>query len=248
MASAANLTKARAILPRSLPRLAELLAEVRRRNRNKFDRMYPDTGRFRRELYPKHMQVVRATGLANQVAFIAGNKCGKSELGCYCVSAWATGRYPAWWDGRRFAGPTTIWIAGEKNSVVRDSLQYKLLGPLSDLGTGLIPGDAIARATRKSGLADAIDTLTIKHVSGGFSSIRFKSYEEGRKSFQATDVDVLMLDEEPPQDIWVEGLMRTMVKQGLALLTFTPLSGWSDVVEEFLGIEGAGSLPLPATD
>jgi phage terminase large subunit-like protein len=157
-------------------------------------------------------------------------------------------RYPAWWDGRRFAGPTTIWIAGEKNSVVRDSLQYKLLGPLSDLGTGLIPGDAIARATRKSGLADAIDTLTIKHVSGGFSSIRFKSYEEGRKSFQATDVDVLMLDEEPPQDIWVEGLMRTMVKQGLALLTFTPLSGWSDVVEEFLGIEGAGSLPLPATD
>jgi phage terminase large subunit-like protein len=56
------------------------------------------------------------------------------------------------------------------------------------------------------------------------------------------------LGQEPPQDIWVEGLMRTMVKQGLALLTFTPLSGWSDVVEEFLGIEGAGSLPLPAAD
>jgi phage terminase large subunit-like protein len=166
-------------------------------------------------------------------------------LGCYCVSAWLTGRYPHWWNGRRFPHATTIWIAGEKNSVVRDSLQLKLLGPLSDLGTGLIPGDSIARATRKSGLADAIDTLSIRHTSGGLSSVRFKSYEEGRKSFQATDVDVLMLDEEPPGDIWVEGLMRTMVKQGLALLTFTPLSGWSEVVEEFLGIEGAGSLPLP---
>jgi phage terminase large subunit-like protein len=235
MASAANLTKARATLPRSLPRLAELLAEVRRRNRNKFDRMYPDEGRFRRALYPKHMQVIRATATHNQVAFIAGNRVGKSELGCYCLAAWLTGRYPHWWDGRRFDRPTTIWACGEKNALVRDSLQLKLLGPLSAMGTGLIPGDAITRATRKSGLSDAIDTLTVRHVSGGASTLRFRSYEEGREAFQAADLDICVFDEEPSSEIFVEAMLLTMVRQGLGLLLFTPLSGYSEVVEQFLG-------------
>src|SRR3954452_519760 len=215
----------------SIPALAHQLAEIRRRARNKIDRMFPDEGPYRRELYPKHLEVIRATASYNQVAFIAANKIGKSELGCYCLSIWLTGRYPHWWNGRRFPKPVTIWAVGEKNSVVRDSLQLKLLGPLSELGTGLIPGDAIVRATRKSGLADAIDTLHVRHVSGGLSSLRFKSYEEGRKAFQATDLDVLLFDEEPDVSLYCEGLLRTMVRQGLALCTFTPLQGWSDLVE-----------------
>lgn len=235
MASSANLARARSVLPRRVPGLAELLAEKRRRDRNKFDRMYPDTGKYRRELYPKHMDVIAATATHNQVAFIAGNRVGKSELGCYCVSAWLTGRYPHWWHGRRFPGPTTIWACGEKNALVRDSLQLKLLGPLSAMGTGLIPGAAIVRATRKSGLSDAIDTLHVRHVSGGASTLRFRSYEEGRQAFQAADLDVCVFDEEPSAEIFVEAMLRTMVRQGLGLLLFTPLSGYSEVVEQFLG-------------
>lgn len=230
----------------SIPALAHQLAEIRLRARNKIDRMFPDEGPYRRELYPKHLEVIRATASYNQVAFIAANKIGKSELGCYCLSIWLTGRYPHWWNGRRFPKPVTIWAVGEKNSVVRDSLQLKLLGPLSELGTGLIPGDAIERATRKSGLSDAIDTLSVRHVSGGLSSLRLKSYEEGRRAFQATDIDVALLDEEPPSDVWVEILMRTMVKRGLALLTFTPLSGWSEVVESFLGDLASHGTPAPS--
>ena len=222
-------------LPPFLPGIETIEAELRRRKRNKIDGMFPDLGPNRRELYPKHMEVIAATLASNQVAFIAANKIGKSELGCYAVSTWLTGRYPPWWHGRRFSRATAIWACGEKNSVVRDSLQLKLLGPLSEIGTGLIPGDAIARPTRKSGLSDAIDTLSVRNVNGGVSSLRFKSYEEGRKAFQATDLDVILFDEEPPSDIYTEGFLRTMVKRGLALCTFTPLSGWSDVVEEFLG-------------
>jgi phage terminase large subunit-like protein len=222
-------------LPRFLPSLAALEAEQCRRSQNKIDRMFPDTGPHRRELYLRHMEVVRATATHNQVAFIAGNKIGKSELGCYCLSVWLTGIYPDWWDGRRFPKPVTIWATGEKNSLVRDSLQLKLLGPLSALGTGLIRGHTIERVTRKSGLSDAIDTAFIRHASGGLASLRFKSYEEGREAFQATDLDAILFDEEPPSEIYVEGFLRTMVKQGIALCTFTPLSGWSEVVEAFLG-------------
>ena len=228
-------------LPSALPSLEELEWELRRRGQNKIDTMFPDKGKYRRELYPKHMEVVAATATHNQVAFIAGNKIGKSELACYCLATWLTGIYPHWWNGRRFPKPVTIWACGEKNAVVRDSLQLKLLGPLNAVGTGLIRGECIERATRKSGLADAIDTVHVRHAAGGISTLRFKSYEEGRESFQATDLDVLLCDEEPPMSIWVEGLLRTMVKEGLALLSFTPLSGWSEVVEQFLGAAGSAT-------
>lgn len=222
-------------LPAFLPSLREMETELQRRKRNRIASMFPDAGKYRRALYPKHMEVIAATAVSNQVAFIAANKIGKSELGCYCVSCWLTGRYPLWWHGRAFTRPTTIWACGEKNAVVRDSLQLKLLGPLSEIGTGLIPGDAIMRVTRKSGLADAIDTVSVRNGARGRSLLRFKSYEEGRKAFQATDLDAILFDEEPPSEIYTEGFLRTMVKQGLALCTFTPLSGWSEVVEEFLG-------------
>ena len=222
-------------LPATLPPLSALLNEQRRRRRNKIDSLFPDAGPFRRELYPKHLQVIEATATCNQVAFIAGNKIGKSELGCYMVATWLTGIYPRWWNGRVFPKATTIWCAGEKNAVVRDSLQLKLLGPLGEIGTGLIRGDSILRATRKSGLSDAIDTLQVRHASGATSTLRFKSYEEGREAFQATDLDAILFDEEPPKPLYTEGFIRTMVKEGLALCTFTPLNGWSEVVEEFLG-------------
>jgi phage terminase large subunit-like protein len=196
--------------------------------------MFPDGGPFRRALYPRHMEVIEATADCNQVAFIAANKVGKTELGCYCLATWLSGEYPSWWRGRRFDHATTIWTAGEKNAVVRDSVQLKLLGPLSDIGTGLIRGPLIERATRKSGLADAIDTVHVRHVSGGVSTLRFKSYEEGREAFQSTDLDVIHLDEEPKMEIYTEAFIRTMVREGLALLTFTPLNGWDEVVELFL--------------
>jgi len=233
-----QLNAAAKTLPAFLPALSVLAAELSRRKRNKIDTLFPDEGKYARRLYPKHMEVIAATAHCNQVGFIAGNKIGKTELGCYCVSVWLTGRYPAWWHGRRFPKATTIWVCGEKNSVVRDSLQLKLLGPLSEIGTGLIPGGAIVRATRKSGLSDAIDTLSVRHVSGGTSTVRFKSYEESRRSFQATDIDVALEDEEMSLEIYVEILMRTMVKEGLVLATFTPLSGWSEVVTQFLGGPG----------
>ena len=66
--------------------------------------MFPDTGKYPRAAYPKHMEVIAATREYNQVAFIAGNKIGKSELGCYCLATWLTGIYPHWWHGRRFPG------------------------------------------------------------------------------------------------------------------------------------------------
>jgi len=82
--------------------------------------------------------------------------------------------------------------------------------------------------------------------------VQFKSYDQGREAFQGTEQDGIWLDEEPPEDVYTECLLRTMTNNGLVMLTFTPLRGMSSVVLAFLP-GGAvpekqdGSKPVPNT-
>lgn len=196
---------------------------------------YPDTGPLRRELYVKHLEFFRLGARFKQRLALCANRVGKTEgMGGYETTCHLTGIYPDWWEGHRFDKAIVCWVAGETAKDVRDSIQTKLCGPMHDLGTGLIPGDRLERHTAKSGVPDAIDTLYVKHASGKLSSITFKSYDQGRESFQAADVDLLWLDEEPPLSIYTEAVTRTMTTLGLVLLTFTPLLGMSETVLQFL--------------
>jgi phage terminase large subunit-like protein len=211
------------------------LAYQRLTEREKLYSYYPDTGPLRRELYVKHLEFFRLGAKFKQRLALCANRIGKTEgMGGYETTCHLTGIYPSWWEGHRFTKPITAWVAGETAKDVRDSVQVKLCGPMSDLGTGLIPADNIGRHTAKSGVPDAIDTLYVKHASGKLSSIAFKSYDQGRESFQAADVDLLWLDEEPSVSIYTEAVTRTMTTLGLVLLTFTPLLGMSETVLQFL--------------
>jgi phage terminase large subunit-like protein len=62
----------------------------------------------------------------------------------------------------------------------------------------------------------------------------FKSYDQGREKWQGETLDVVWFDEEPPMDIYMEGLTRTNATGGMVYLTFTPLLGMSDVVHMFI--------------
>ena len=62
-----------------------------------------------------------------------------------------------------------------------------------------------------------------------------------RGAFEGTEQDVVWLDEEPPLDVYVECLVRTMTTDGLVMVTFTPLEGMSDVVMSFLESQRAGA-------
>jgi phage terminase large subunit-like protein len=84
------------------------------------------------------------------------------------------------------------------------------------------------------GTPDLLDSIKIRHASGGVSVIGLKSYQRGRESFQGETLDYLWFDEEPPADIYTEGLTRTNVSQGPVWVTFTPLLGMSEVVRRFL--------------
>lgn len=168
---------------------------------------------------------------------MAGNQLGKTLAGAAEVAMHLTGRYPADWEGKRYDRPTT-WLAGsESYELTRDGVQRLLVGPPGkeeEWGTGFIPADALQARTRRMGVSNALDSVTVRHVSGGASTILFKAYEQGRGKWQANTVDGVWFDEEPPMDVYLEGITRTNATRGIILVTFTPLLGMSDVVARYL--------------
>jgi len=210
----------------------------------KIDRFYPSNGPLSRKHYPKHIAFFAAGLDYRERLFLAANRVGKSEgVGGYETTLHLTGLYPDWWPGRRFIRPVEGWVAGQTNQTTRDISQNILMGPINNLGTGLIPGACIGRTVRKAGFPDAFDTIEVKHVSGGMSLLGFKAYDQKRKSFEGTGKDFIWLDEEPPEDVFTECLIRTMTTNGIVILTFTPLMGMSNVVVAFLP---TGKLDTPA--
>jgi phage terminase large subunit-like protein len=214
---------------------AAATAELRRRARTKINRYYPEAGELRRELYPRHLSFFAAGAKHRERLMLAANRVGKTEgVGAYEVSLHLSGKYPDWWSGRRFTRPIKCWAAGDTSKTVREILQDKLLGPPGSMGTGMIPGDLIVKTTSKAGVADAVDTIWVRHASGGISTLVLKSYDQRRESFQGTEQDLIWLDEEPPEDIYSECLLRTMTTNGLVMCTFTPLNGLTPLVLTFL--------------
>ncbi|CAB4192777.1 Terminase-like family [uncultured Caudovirales phage] len=165
--------------------------------------------------------------------FCASNQSGKTVAGSMEVAMHLTGDYPDWWTGRRWNRPTTWWVAGITGETTRDSVQRTLLGRAGMEGTGAIPRDLILATSAARGVADLVDTIQVQHESGGVSHCALKTYEKGREKWQAETLDGIWFDEEPPYEIYIEGLTRTNATGGLVFITFTPLMGMSDVVRRF---------------
>jgi len=70
------------------------------------------------------------------------------------------------------------------------------------------------------------------------SIIIFKSYDQGRESFQGESLDGVWFDEEPPYPIYKESLMRLIDKNGECIFTMTSLKGVTEVIQSiFEGYE-----------
>jgi phage terminase large subunit-like protein len=224
----------------NLPSRAEIEAELKYRAEHKLESFYPAAGRLRRDLYTKHLEFFEAGARHNERLFCAANRVGKTEgVGAYETTLHLTGSYPEFWKGRRFTRPITAWAVGQSAKTVRDILQLALLGPGPRYGTGLVPADAIIDTTPKAGIPEAVETIYVRHVSGGRSEIMLKSYDQGVESFYGTGKDLVWLDEECEEGIYVECVTRTLSTRpgepnGLVLFTFTPLYGHTPIVREFL--------------
>jgi phage terminase large subunit-like protein len=186
--------------------------------------------------YPKQQEFFDQGAIFRERCFSAGNQLGKSEAGAFELTCHLTGEYPKDWMGRTFDRPTEWWAGGITGKLTRDVIQNKLCGKPgieSAFGTGMIPLDKFnGKPSMARGVTDLYDTISVKHKSGGLSSLGLKSYEEGRTKWQGTTLDGVWFDEEPPEEIYGEGLQR-LKEGGCAYMTFTPLQGATTIVTKF---------------
>jgi phage terminase large subunit-like protein len=194
--------------------------------------------------YPKQREF-HAAGLTHRERLLlACNQGGKTIAGGAETAMHLTGFYPDWWDGKRFNRATRFWASGVTGPATRDNVQAKLIGPPEreeEWGTGFIPKRCLQSPSggkpwsRAMGVANLLDSCSVLHVTGTYSTLHFKSYEQGREKWQGPTLDGIWFDEEPPPDIYSEGLTRTnAVEDATCYLTFTPLLGMSEVVRMFI--------------
>jgi phage terminase large subunit-like protein len=184
--------------------------------------------------YAKQREFHTWGALRRERLLMAGNRLGKTYSAGMEVASHVTGLYPDWWDGKRFTRHNRGWVGSVTAELTRDGAQRILLGPVGQWGTGCIPKELIVEIKRARGVPDAVETILVRHTNKQVSQITFKAYSDGREAWQADELDWLWFDEEPPMDIYIEGVTRTNNTSGPCFLTFTPLLGMSNVVMRFL--------------
>lgn len=185
--------------------------------------------------YAKQREFHNLGAVKRERMLAAGNQLGKTYSAASEVAIHLTGRYPDDWQGKRF-NRANHWLAGsESGELTRRGVQRLLLGkdPKLDPGTGSIPADCIVSITWSRHVNELVDTVRVRHASGGISTISLKSYDQGRGKWQADTVDGIWFDEEPPEDIYMEGLTRTNVSFGPVLVTCTLLKGMTAIAARF---------------
>ena len=186
---------------------------------------------------PFEHQLAFFTTRTDRRGILAANRIGKTVSTCFETAYHLTGRYPDWWQGRRFDGPITVMVAGEGWSQVALVLQNELLGTPDvklgeQIGTGAIPRDAIVVDTMRNDGANCIG-CEIRHASGGKSYLLFANYTQEVRQLQGFKLNLAVFDEQPPDDFFSEIVTRTATTQGMVLCSFTPLKGLNGLVSKF---------------
>ncbi len=164
---------------------------------------------------------------------LAANQSGKTLAAAMEVAYHTTGRYPDWWEGRRFNSPIRCWVAGTSAEGTRDTVQRLLLGDGPDYGTGSLPKSQIKEVKQARTVTGAVGQIYVHHIAGGISYIGFRTYEQPRERWQGESLNLLWFDEEPPREHYTEGLTRLNAREGMSMMTMTPLLGMTQTVQNF---------------
>ena len=206
--------------------------EIKKYNQLHFFKPYE----FQKKFYQKGKDV-------NVRALIAANRCGKTFSAAMEIAMHLTGKYPDWWEGRKWDRPIRSVATSVTSSQVRDVLQKEFVGTANrdltdEIGTGAIPREDIDVEKSNKGRDGSFTEIYVKHVSGGFSSLKFFSYSQGMEPMQGFVADLVYIDEQDKNNfdlIFSELVKRTSTVDGLVMATFTPLQGLTHIVTGILG-------------
>lgn len=162
--------------------------------------------------------------LAKSRFVFGGNRTGKSVCGAMEAIWYATGLHPFIKVEHACDG----WVVSLTRQVQRDVAQAKILQYLPPewiVKTVMVSGSSFAPAH------GVIDFILVRNIFGTVSKIGFRNCEQGRERFQGVSLDYVWFDEEPPEDIYDECLLRLLDRGGIHWVTMTPLKGRSWVYD-----------------
>ena len=158
---------------------------------------------------PLPMQVKFQSDEAGTKCIFGGNRSGKTECGAeYVIKKCLAKPKQRWWAVAE-SFPDSVNIQQRKiwELVPKNKLKY---GSYSEI-TGF---------------------PNRKLLFDNGSMIIFKSYDQGRESFQGEDLDGIWNDEEPPFSIYREQRMRLMDRDGEMIITMTSIKGVTDLIQD----------------
>ncbi|ENN9981081.1 terminase family protein [Vibrio vulnificus] len=191
--------------------------------------------------YPFQSDFYRASKYYKRRFLCAANRVGKSYSEAYEMAMHLTGLYPDWWEGHKFDYPILAWAVGITGDSTRKVLQKELFGtPMAkdtdSLGTGAIPRHLIDfEHLEREG--HVVKIAKIKHVSGEYSTLEFRSTQQGEHTLMGATVDYIWLDEEDPyrsSQIYSQCVTRTGTTGGQVVITATPENGLTSLVDLFM--------------
>ncbi len=171
---------------------------------------------------------------SHETLFAGLNQAGKSTALCIKAAYHLTGLYPVDYVGVRFEKPINAAIGGETAQSTRDLLCERLLGELTDRGSGYLPASTfhpeqdIKRLS--GGITNQIDFFRVKHFDkdgqfNGYSKCYVFSYSTGWQRLQGYTLDWIGIDEEPPFPVYDEFSARLNATNGYMDISMTPLQG-----------------------
>lgn len=177
------------------------------------------------------------TGKEPRRGILAANRIGKTVSTCYETALHLTGEYPDWWEGHKFTTPITAFVAGEGWQQVALVLQAELMGSVDvkqqdNIGTGMIPRKNVVFDSIRSDGPNIL-TVEILHKTGQKSTLIFGNYTQEVRQLQGFKLNLVVFDEQPPDDTFSELVTRTATTQGQVLCSFTPLKGLNGLVSKF---------------
>jgi hypothetical protein len=201
-----------------------------------------------REFYQKHLEFFAAGTQYKERLFMNANRVGKTVAGAFEATCQLTGRYPHWWQRRRFENPTDGWARGANSQTTRDVVQGVLLGRTT--GQGMIPAEAIIHTVAGRGITGSIEAVWVSTSPERTPSWGSRPTNRAGGPSRAKPRILSGVTKSRRWTIYTEILYRLLTTKGLAWTTFTPLLGMSEVVLSFLepipGLENRGLLALEA--
>ena len=167
---------------------------------------------LKNDVYPKQKLFIESDKRIK--LFIGGNRSGKTTSGVIDIVLELVGKHPLQIQGKR-PFPPLYWRACAPDFPTID----KVLAPEF---IHWLPKDCFDRYDSRNKI------LYCKQDSPARGSkIDFLSYEQELEKFGAAKRHGLMLDEEPPEDVYNESLMRLIDYGGRIVICMTPIKGMS---------------------